>query len=128
VGQCFGHHPTTRHIEGLAPTTVSLVPRRIVNSRTVQQTLQELRWIGDTHGEATVTMLAEFLRLWDSVSDIIMQHGIQDTHVWQWTSIGQYSMKSAYDTARIHLIWSMKENLEILGTEKMSFISMVGSS
>jgi hypothetical protein len=54
----------------------------------LQQTLQELRWIGDTHGEATVTVLAEFLGLWDSVSDIILQHGIQDTNVWLWTSLG----------------------------------------
>jgi hypothetical protein len=37
-------------------------------------------------------------------------------------------MKFVYDMARIHLIWYMEENLEILGTEKMSFISMVGSS
>jgi hypothetical protein len=38
--------------------------------------------------------------LWDIVSGIILQQGIQDTHVWQWTSSGQYSAKSVYDTLR----------------------------
>jgi hypothetical protein len=55
--------------------------KRVVNSRIVQETLHELRWIGDIHGEATVIVLTEFVRLLDIVSGIILQQGIQDTHV-----------------------------------------------
>jgi hypothetical protein len=45
--------------------------------------------------------MAEFLVLWDTVSDISPQQGISDKHMWRWPSSEQYTAKSAYHTLRI---------------------------
>jgi hypothetical protein len=100
-------------VEDLAPTIFKMVPKRIANRRSVQEALHELRWIRNIHGEATVPVLTEFLGLWDIISGIT-PHGTRDTHVWRWSSSGQYTAKSAYDALRQHPFRSMEEDLENL--------------
>jgi hypothetical protein len=58
--------------------------------------MQDGQWIEDIHGEATWAEMAEFLVLWDTVSDFSPQQGISDTCVWRWSTSGQYTVKSAY--------------------------------
>jgi hypothetical protein len=36
----------------------------------IHEVLHNWRWIGDTHGIATIDMLHEILKLWDMVSGI----------------------------------------------------------
>lgn len=74
-----------------------MIPKGIVNKRSVPEALQDMRWIGDIHGIATVALLIEFLSLWEVVSDTTLQQGVQDKHVWCPSNTGQYSAKSAYD-------------------------------
>ncbi|XP_062233892.1 uncharacterized protein LOC133931081 [Phragmites australis] len=84
-----------KSIAKVAPNLILLVPRRTINQRTVCQTLQNGRWIGDIIGAFSVSVLDEYLRLWDLLAHIILQHGAQDQHSWRLTKSGLYSSKSA---------------------------------
>jgi hypothetical protein len=89
-----------QRIEDLAPTIFKMVPKRIANSRSVQEALLESRWIRGIHGEAMVLVLTEFLELWDIISGTPPQQDVPDTHVRQWSSSSKYTAKSAYDALR----------------------------
>lgn len=39
----------------------------------------------------------EYLQLWDLLENMELQPEINDTHIWQFSSTGQYSTKSAYE-------------------------------
>ena len=41
-------------------------------------------------------MLAEYLGLWDLLSEIVLKPGVEDTHLWLLSSLGQYLAKSTY--------------------------------
>jgi hypothetical protein len=43
-----------------------------------------------------VAMLTEYLCLWD-LSDFVLQPEVKDSHIWQLSSSGKYSAKSAYE-------------------------------
>jgi hypothetical protein len=85
------------------------------------------RWIQDIHGEATWAAMAEFLVLWDTVSDISPQQGISDKHVAmvQFRTVHN-EICIPYTSHRLHPLWAVEEHLENLGTEKMPFLPMVG--
>lgn len=85
-----------QYIEDLAPLIFSMIPKRIANKRTVAEALENRRWVSDIHGVATIPVLVDFLSLWDLVSDIVLQQGAHDTHVWPLSNSGRYSAKSAY--------------------------------
>lgn len=50
--------------------------------RTVHEALTNLRWVSDIRGALSVEVLAEYLGLWDLMSDVVLQPGIEDTHIW----------------------------------------------
>ena len=66
--------------------------------RTVHDALVENRWISDIRGALTVNVLIEYLRLWGNLSGFELEAEVDDTHIWQFTSLGQYSTKSAYES------------------------------
>jgi hypothetical protein len=39
----------------------------------------------------------EYLVLWDVISEVNLQVGVQDKHIWRLSSSGQYTARSAYD-------------------------------
>jgi hypothetical protein len=52
-----------------------------------------------------VPVLAEYLELWDLLSEVALQPNVADTHIWRFAASGQYSAKSAYEamfTVAIH--------------------------
>jgi hypothetical protein len=59
-----------QRIQDIAPLIFSMVPKKIANKRMIHEVLHNWRWIGDTHGIATIDMLHEILKLWDMVSGI----------------------------------------------------------
>jgi len=65
--------------------------------RSVHEAMTEMRWISDIRGALTVDVLAEYLVLWDLLSDVVLQPEIEDTHIWQFSASGRYSAKSAYE-------------------------------
>jgi hypothetical protein len=114
-------------VQDLAPKIFCMIPKRIANKRTVQDAMQQGRWIQDIHGEATWAAMAEFLVLWDTVSDISPQQGISDKHV----AMVQFRTVHSeicipYTSHRLHPLWAVEEHLENLGTGKMPFLPMVG--
>jgi hypothetical protein len=84
-----------KSVQHLALKIFSMVPKRIANKRTIQDAMHEGRWIEDIYGEATWAAMTKFLVLWDTLLDISPQQGISNTHVWRWSSSGEYTMKSA---------------------------------
>jgi hypothetical protein len=41
--------------------------------------------------------VAEYFRLWDLLSEVVLQPDVDDSHVWQVSPSGSYSAKSAYE-------------------------------
>ena len=80
-GKIDGCHLSGQRIEDLALLIFIMIPKRIANKRTAAEALENMRWVGDIHGVATIPVLVKFLSLWDLVSDIVLQQGAQDTHV-----------------------------------------------
>jgi len=63
-----------------------------------------MRWISDIRGALTVAVLAEYLWLWDLLSEVVLQPEIEDNHIWQFSPLGRYSAKSAYEALFIGAI------------------------
>jgi hypothetical protein len=111
----------------IAPRIFSMVPRRIANKRIVQDAMQVGRWIEDIHGEATWAIMAEFLVLWDIVSDFYPQQGISDTYV-AMVQFRRVHIETCitYSSPRLHPLLAMEKDLENLGTGKMPLLPLVG--
>jgi len=73
--------------------------------RTVADALNNRRWISDLKGALTVDVIIEYLQLWDLLENFELQPAVEDTHIWQFSTSGSYSTKSAYEalfTRAIH--------------------------
>ncbi|GJN16027.1 hypothetical protein PR202_gb02977 [Eleusine coracana subsp. coracana] len=88
LGQCIGD---------LFPLIRSMVPQRAANKRTVSEAFTTLSWIRDLHGEVTLELIAEFLNLCLIITQVTLQPGVEDKHVWKFSASGNYSTKSAYE-------------------------------
>jgi hypothetical protein len=78
------------------PNLYGSVPNR-ARKRTVFEAMTELRWVRHIRGAITVAVLAEYFRLWDLLSEVVLQPDVDDSHVWQFSASGSYSAKSAYE-------------------------------
>jgi hypothetical protein len=81
----------------LAPNLVAAVPKRVTNSRTVQQAMLQASWVQDIRGNLTPQAFGEFFLLWDMLQDVQLAEGMPDQHCWSPSSSGLYSSRSAYD-------------------------------
>jgi hypothetical protein len=86
-----------QNIADLAPTLFALVPKPIAKKRTVQEALENHRWVGDIRGSLQAQALLEFLLLWDTLQDIQINPSMPDCHCWTPSNSGVYSSKSAYE-------------------------------
>jgi hypothetical protein len=84
-------------IELLAPHLFACVPKRRARKRTVQEALTNNKWLEDIRGHRSVTVLSEFLDIWDLVQDVILQPEVRDFHKWHFEASGEFSTKSAYE-------------------------------
>jgi hypothetical protein len=57
-----------KRIADLAPRLFAVIPKRIVNSRTVQEAITNRNWIVDIKGAPSVGVLTDYLQLWDFFS------------------------------------------------------------
>jgi hypothetical protein len=69
--------------------------------RSVFDALTDARWITDIKGALTLEVLAEYLELWEVLSNFSLQTEVEDVHAWQFSASGQYTTKSAYDALSI---------------------------
>lgn len=82
----------------LDPNLFQLIPKRARRQRAVSQALSNRRWVTDIQGALTVQVIVEYLKLWMLVEGFTLQPALPDHHFWKFTSSGQYSSKSAYNT------------------------------
>jgi len=85
-------------IADLVPRLLAFVPKRIANRRTVEEAMTDRSWVMDIRGGLSVEVILDFLSLWDLIYDFQLQPDIEDSHIWRFSSSGQYSAKSAYES------------------------------
>jgi hypothetical protein len=71
--------------------------RRALKRRTVAEGLTNRQWVSDIRGGLSVTILVEYLQLWNLVDGVVLQPDIADQHIWRLSAHGTYCNKSAYD-------------------------------
>ena len=76
-------------ITDLAPRLFAAIPKRRTKQRTVQDALTNQTWISDIKGARTVGVMVDFLLLWDVLSDFSLQPGVEDRHIWRFSSDGE---------------------------------------
>ncbi|CAN6281013.1 unnamed protein product [Urochloa humidicola] len=56
-----------------------------------------MRWASDIRGALTLAVIGEYLGLWHFLARVELQPEVEDSHIWQFSSTGTYSAKSAYE-------------------------------
>jgi len=82
----------------------AITPR--ARNRSVFDAFTGARWITDIKGAFTLDVLVEYLALWDLLSEVTLHSDIDDVHVWQLSTTGQYTAKSAYENLE-PLVWAL---------------------
>jgi hypothetical protein len=88
-----------KRVQEIAPLVAAMVPKRILNKRTMLEALTEEKWVEDIPGgEISMAALIQYLDLWDILNSVELDEDIPDKHICRFSSSGQYTTKSAYDT------------------------------
>jgi hypothetical protein len=82
-------------IRSFAPNLFAAVGRRRLH-RSVKDALTGRRWVSDITGAHTVSMICEYVHLWEHLMHVELRPSVPDRFVWRWTDDGQYSVRSAY--------------------------------
>lgn len=85
-----------KSIQSLAPDLCCMVSSKTRNNITLAQGLHNKQWIKDLKGQMTMTAFAQYLELWPLIQGIQLNPGTEDVICWRWTSLHQYTAKSAY--------------------------------
>jgi hypothetical protein len=86
-----------KNVQEIAPRVYALVLKRVAEKRTVLEALINDKWVEDIQGSISLEALLGYLTLWDMISEVELQVGVQDKHIWRLSKSGQYTAKSAYD-------------------------------
>jgi hypothetical protein len=63
----------------LVPNLYGSVSARARN-RTVFEAMTDMRWVQDVRRATTVPFMAEYFRLWDLLSEVVLQPDVDDSH------------------------------------------------
>ncbi|WVZ96580.1 hypothetical protein U9M48_042197 [Paspalum notatum var. saurae] len=80
----------------IAPALTAAIPRRTAKSLTMAEGLNNRRWIRGIVGGLTVTVIAEYLRVWQRLEGLHLREDVEDRVIWRWSGSGQYCARSAY--------------------------------
>jgi hypothetical protein len=83
-------------IQDFAPALLGLVPRRLIDSLTVQDALPGFQWMTGLRGALSIRVIAEFLDHCEALECKVLQPGVQDQHFWKFAALGSFSTGSAY--------------------------------
>lgn len=83
-------------VEDIAPLVWAAVPKRLRNSRLVNQALADNQWARHIAGSLSVLAIRQFLQLWDRMQILNLDPNSEDKFIWRWSSNQQYSASSAY--------------------------------
>ncbi|XP_071685018.1 uncharacterized protein [Lolium perenne] len=109
-----------KSIRELVPEVYALIPKRLRKRRMVQQALVERSWISDIEGAQRALALWQYVQLWIRLRDMVLSPD-QDKLVWRWTTDGQYSSGSYYDTLFQGAISSWKLNWKSWAPPRVKF-------
>jgi hypothetical protein len=87
-----------QRIADLTPRLLTAVPKRRINTCTVQEGLAAGKWITDIQGALTMGVITKFLQLWDMLLIVELQQGVNDNHFWRLAADKKYSVKVAYES------------------------------
>jgi hypothetical protein len=82
----------------LAPDLVRAVSARLRKRRTLVDGLANHVWTQDIKGALTVQVLVQFLEIRQRLQDFMLDPVTPDRLEWKWSSSGQFSIGSAYNT------------------------------
>ncbi|WVZ68219.1 hypothetical protein U9M48_017182 [Paspalum notatum var. saurae] len=102
-----------KSIGDLAPALLSLVAKRTHSTQTVARGLSDGQWIRELTGALSVQAIVQYLRLWERLHMVSLQHAVQDRLIWCWSQNGEFLVRSAYlamhagslSFPRLSLIW-----------------------
>lgn len=64
------------------------VSKRRANKRAVYDVLTNSSWISDIQRALSVTVIAEYLHLWDLLLEVELQPEVEDSHIWRFSPCG----------------------------------------
>jgi hypothetical protein len=71
-----------KNIQDIEPHVYAFVSKRTAR-RSVLEALINEKWIEDIQGTISPEALMEYLILWDVISEVNLQVGVQDKHIWR---------------------------------------------
>ena len=86
-----------KKVADIAPRLFCTISKRIANKRTVQEAMDNRRWISDIRGALLAGALIDFLHLWEALMDFQLHPDIEDRHIFSIAPGGNYSAKAAYE-------------------------------
>jgi hypothetical protein len=70
-----------KNTQDIAPHVFALVSKRTAARRSVLEAQINERWIEDIQSSISPEALMEYLVLWDVISEVNLQVGVQDKHI-----------------------------------------------
>jgi hypothetical protein len=96
--------------EELAPDVFAMVPTRRKNTRRVAEALRDDGWIDDIHGEMTVELWMQCMRLWEAVEMVEKDVTSPDRIEWKGAESDNYTARGTYRMLCLGSVrWSMSE-------------------
>jgi len=83
-------------LEILFPRLFNAVTAR-GRKRKVFAALKNRSWILDIKGALTVEVLVEYVQLWELLEGFELQPEVENTHIWKFSTSGNFTTKSAYE-------------------------------
>jgi hypothetical protein len=65
-------------------------------ARTVKDALLQRRWARDISGATTMQVLSEFVGVWETLEEVILNPTVADRFIWKWMASDNYTASSAY--------------------------------
>jgi hypothetical protein len=81
----------------MGPEVYALVPKYRRKVHTVREALIDHAWIPNKAGAPSALALWQYVQLWGRLG-VIQLSPDQDRMVWRWSTDGQYTSRSCYDT------------------------------
>lgn len=81
----------------IAPRLLQVVPKRKINTRTVQEAITGRAWMSDIRGALSVGAIVDYLHLWNLLLAAELRQNVEDKHIFRLAANGKYSAKSAYE-------------------------------
>jgi hypothetical protein len=85
-------------IADIASDLITVIPMHRRVRRTVCAALHHDAWILDITGACTVQVIMQYLDVWHRDSDVVLNPDAPNHLIWRWSTSGQYSTASAYNT------------------------------